>query len=583
MLFGAVIILSGLSSAAINDSLHINVQVTNDAGAIQTGTFTFGFNISTSSTCTPSLYGTSSSITTDSAGRISTYLNNITLNFTDQYYLCYYRDGTLKNVSLMGKVPYSFNSDNSENWAGKAISFVKRIASGNKNQNSLLSRHLGLDFNSGVTQSATLTGGAALPHSITYINDKIFIGTIQAPAQFIRMNDLNDLTNQTTFTFDSDGDHDYASAMVYVPEVNRIFVIFGNGNVPSTDRLVVAAVNPDTMTWEDVIINTGTAPGSTTGPSIESDGTYLYTLSATGNSTVNKYLLSNYTLQTQKNITGFGNGHAMQYDFDTAGRLYLTGVNSWVVKMNTSDLSYTNVSIPTIQAFTDDFTMAGDWIYLGAEFSENVIVKMNKNNLSNYERIYISAAANIWSLYFDGTWVWVATSASPQGTIIRVDPATSEIAYYDLGNGDTPNEIVTDGQRLFMTTFTTPGKIFRLSNLNMEGQLRARAGVVYNFVDRSSSAEMGLRDYMILVRNVTGGHMVSLFDTAYLAPGREIVVQDATGTAGAGGNITIQGFDINGDGSAYQQVNGQDNINITTPYGVVTLMTNGTAWFARRG
>src|SRR3989344_5444559 len=118
----ALISLSGLiSAAAINDTFHINLQTTYSNGSIQNGTFTFAFNITESSntSClTPVVYNHSTSLATDSRGIASLYLptsgsgggNLSTLDFDKQYYLCYYRDGTLKDVSQLGRVPYSFRA-----------------------------------------------------------------------------------------------------------------------------------------------------------------------------------------------------------------------------------------------------------------------------------------------------------------------------------------------------------------------------------------------------------------------------------------------------------------------------------------
>ena len=96
--------------AAVDDSLHLTIQTRTAGGIIETGTFAFVFNISTTSDCNNVLFTNTTSLTTDSKGIVSYYLDNVNLNFTDQYFLCYYRDGTLKSNSKMARVPYAFNS-----------------------------------------------------------------------------------------------------------------------------------------------------------------------------------------------------------------------------------------------------------------------------------------------------------------------------------------------------------------------------------------------------------------------------------------------------------------------------------------
>ncbi|MEK6840736.1 MAG: hypothetical protein AABX79_02165, partial [Nanoarchaeota archaeon] len=122
LFFSVVVLFSGFISAAdINDTFHINVQTTFSNGTIESGTFTFAFNItenSSSSCLGPVVYNHSTSQTTDSRGIVSIYLPTIgsgggnlsSLSFDKQYYLCYYRDSTLKNVSQLGRVPYSFRA-----------------------------------------------------------------------------------------------------------------------------------------------------------------------------------------------------------------------------------------------------------------------------------------------------------------------------------------------------------------------------------------------------------------------------------------------------------------------------------------
>jgi len=101
-------------SAEVEDSLHLSIQVTNSSNndSILTGTFSFVFNISTSGSCTPVVYSNSTTLTTDSRGVISYYLENLNLNFSEQYWLCYYRNNVLINASKIARVPYAFKAKN---------------------------------------------------------------------------------------------------------------------------------------------------------------------------------------------------------------------------------------------------------------------------------------------------------------------------------------------------------------------------------------------------------------------------------------------------------------------------------------
>ena len=112
--FGLILVSSFISAAVIGEDLHLNIQTTDATGAVVTGTFAFVFNISNSSDCNVSnvVYNKSITLTTDSRGIISYYLPNVTLDYDVQYWLCYYRDGTLINSSKMARSPYAFRARN---------------------------------------------------------------------------------------------------------------------------------------------------------------------------------------------------------------------------------------------------------------------------------------------------------------------------------------------------------------------------------------------------------------------------------------------------------------------------------------
>jgi len=101
-----------VSAAVITDDLHLNIQVLDSGGDVLTGTYNFGFNISTTSNCASVIYANSTTLTTDSRGIISYYLRNVSLDYDNQYWLCYYRDNVLINTSQIARVPYAFRARN---------------------------------------------------------------------------------------------------------------------------------------------------------------------------------------------------------------------------------------------------------------------------------------------------------------------------------------------------------------------------------------------------------------------------------------------------------------------------------------
>ena len=104
------IIFSSHLISAIDNDLNLNIQTRDSSGNIISGTFDFTFEFSTSENCGSAVYTHSQELTTDSRGVINYYLPDADLDYTDQYYFCYYRDGVLKNNQKLVGVPYAFNS-----------------------------------------------------------------------------------------------------------------------------------------------------------------------------------------------------------------------------------------------------------------------------------------------------------------------------------------------------------------------------------------------------------------------------------------------------------------------------------------
>ncbi len=107
-----IFIISFVSTESIADNLHVNIQTVNASDDIISGTFKFEFNITTDSGCSDVVYSNFSTLTTNSRGIVSYYLEDVNLNYSDQYWLCFYRDGTLVNASKIARTPYSFVAKN---------------------------------------------------------------------------------------------------------------------------------------------------------------------------------------------------------------------------------------------------------------------------------------------------------------------------------------------------------------------------------------------------------------------------------------------------------------------------------------
>jgi len=107
-----ILIINFVFASQVENSIPIQIQTLDNSGTVITGTFTFKIDISNSSSCSPVLYSNTTTQTTDSRGIVSYNIDNVNLDFSEQYYFCYYRDGTLKSTVKAARVPYAFRAKN---------------------------------------------------------------------------------------------------------------------------------------------------------------------------------------------------------------------------------------------------------------------------------------------------------------------------------------------------------------------------------------------------------------------------------------------------------------------------------------
>jgi hypothetical protein len=108
-----ILFFAGFSVAeTVADNIPIQIQTLDASNNVISGTFTFKIDISDSSTCSPVLYSNTTVLTTDSRGIVSYSLPNVNLDFSEQYWFCYYRDSVLKSTIKAARVPYAFRAKN---------------------------------------------------------------------------------------------------------------------------------------------------------------------------------------------------------------------------------------------------------------------------------------------------------------------------------------------------------------------------------------------------------------------------------------------------------------------------------------
>jgi hypothetical protein len=326
------------------------------------------------------------------------------------------------------------------------------LISDNRKQNKQLSDAYNLTYADENIQTVTLASGENQIHGTLFAKGKIFATTNTSPAKILRFNNLNDLTDYNVLTFASDGKHNQSPDLIYDATKDRIYVMFTDG-----DFLTVSEIDPDHVAWDtstDVVAD-GTRSTAAWG-SICCDGSYLYMVNYS--TSIYKISLSDFSVTT--GTLAHGLGHCIRYD---GTYLYATSVASPGVihKILPSDLSivahahFANGD----DTPTDDLAFAGDYIWVGLEVATNsYVLKIKKSDLS-IQRVDTGTVGVVYSMFFDGKYVWVCHATTKK--ISRIDPVTHEIFSYTPTN-DYPNEIISDGQRLFIFYYQSPSLIERL-------------------------------------------------------------------------------------------------------------------------
>ncbi len=310
------------------------------------------------------------------------------------------------------------------------------------------------------------------PHGLIYALGYLWIALESDPGILIRMDPNNPSAYQRIVFPDVPFQHQYTWAMdiVYIAAKGKIYVAFGRPAFFSgtyTQVAKVVEVDPTTLAWHDVVSDTSYNPEQT---SLTADANWIYVL-ARVNNRIYRYSLTTWAAGGFLDLP-LSFPHCARYDSVT-DRIYVTtsdypDTSPLIVSINPNTFAIDQIgsfSLNPNTILTDDMAMTPDHIWCGSERTGNVL-KISKANLSDITVIYLpTAPASVWSMYFDGTWIWVGTKGSP-GTIIRIDPVTLDLTSYvfpDPSQG-SPNEIwgnvPVEGQpatTLFFTFYNSPG------------------------------------------------------------------------------------------------------------------------------
>jgi hypothetical protein len=301
------------------------------------------------------------------------------------------------------------------------------------------------------TETVSLGTGNRYVHSSILVGNSLFLGTRSTVGRIIKIHDSQNLAGTKTVITLPTGNNN-VEAVTYNETNNRLYFLLG---VTSGTRVV--ELNPDTMAYTIMTyadINSGTSGG------IATDGTYLYVISYNTPSIIAKYDLTLQLISSQ--TLDYGVGHSLAYDKED-GYLYGAGASdpSWVVKINSSDLSFTNVLIEDATTISDDIALTGDYFWCVAESGDHQIIRVKKSDLSH---ICIGTDAYIgYGCSFNpyDNCVYVAY-ANPVGEYHKIDINKNIVSIHisptTLG---ALNEIIFDPQNIYLTKWANPAFITR--------------------------------------------------------------------------------------------------------------------------
>ncbi len=486
--------LGFVSAAAVDDSLHLNILVTNSSDDIVTGTFDFDFNISTSSDCANVIYTNSTNLTTDSRGMISYYLENVNLNFSQQYWLCYYRDGTLINASKISKVPYTFssawfagaNSTNSTQFAvnGGILNVLESWFSAS--WSNLFRNYFNQQLNttdSPTFNNLTLTGkagiGTASPNATLHINMSSSIPAIKLGGKMFYLGGTNEEGVSILNFFSAAGNRQ----MMFVDSS-----YFNSSGYPGIRILLggatamIDAITPSGLIRKNLLLNNALTINSsgyvgigTANPSqkLEVNGTIKAdNVNLTGNLTANgNYICNSTVCFTFEDLNATGSGGSGNYFNQqlntTSSPTFVNGTFTGNVGIGTASpsslLDIKGDAGSTGNSIVINGTGSANYasIFFGNQLSSNSWQIVYRNGTTDAGKfiIYYKNSAGAYTNYFtinnDTGNVGIGT-ASPKAPL---EVKKAGAGALPISSGTTPNaaEIVgtaSDSQKIYMGTGT---------------------------------------------------------------------------------------------------------------------------------
>ena len=296
------------------------------------------------------------------------------------------------------------------------------------------------------------TGIFNLAHSGVVYNNMLFVGERASNPKIVRFSNVNDLSIYSSITVSGVGSAGAGlETGFYVSSIGKVCFI-GRNNTAGFD---IIEVDPNTMAYTQHNFASITGLSGIGG----TDGTHIY---YSNYSTMYKIRVSDWTVVASNPLpANLQWPHSMSVN-PARGEFYMTGSiidPIYMIKVNTSDLSYTQINLSSyITHATDDMCfydngtvckvfVGGEQFYGTEPYCGVVVETTNANALS---AIHIKPS---YGLFIDGVKIYSCSLDGYIQTFSALDP--TNVSTFPL-DGYSPNEVLTTSTgRTFLTHWNT--------------------------------------------------------------------------------------------------------------------------------
>lgn len=290
------------------------------------------------------------------------------------------------------------------------------------------------------------TSDTSYYHSSIMVENYLYLGTRTVPATISKVN-REDLSDFSTITLSTGNNN--AESVTYNELDGFLYFLCSNSKI--------IKFNPTTMAYtvhSYPTVDSGSSGG------ITNDGTHLYFICNSLSPKTAKILMSDMSLVTSV-VNGLYNGHALVYDSET-GYLFGTSTTGSIEKINPINLAVVT-STSVFRILSDDIALSPDYLWCVSENNPSIIYRISKIDLSILEIPTGITVAGFGCVYC-GIDNCIYVIFNEDSTVIKIDTETLKMSIYQDTSQDGVNEIVSDGYRIFLTTWTSPAKIIRIGN-----------------------------------------------------------------------------------------------------------------------